>query len=99
MQKRELLNIITNSVVFSHALSDCLNIAIERNVLFQELKRVGKRYEKLVEKNNDRILKGLDSERIELISKEIDQMNEIFSILSKLSFEEKDDILNNIKND
>lgn len=99
MQKRELLNIVTNSVVLSHTLSDCLSIMVEKGFLFHDVKRAAKRYEKLIERNNNRIFSGLSEERIATVSKEIDQMTEIFVHLSKLSFEEKDEILNSIKND
>lgn len=93
MSKKELVNIVTNSVVLSHALSDCLAIMIDKGYLFHSLKQAGKRYEKLIERNNNRIFSGLSDERAEKVSKEIDQMNEIFSKISRLSFEDKGEVL------
>jgi len=97
MEKKEELNIVVNSVILSHSLSDCLSIMIERGYFFQDLKRAAKRYEGLIEKNNNRIFANVDDERMEMITKEIDQHTEIFNALNKMSFKEKEELLKSLK--
>ena len=97
MEKKEELNIVVNSVILSHSLSDCLSIMIERGYLFQDVKRAAKRYEGLIEKNNNRIFANVDDERMEMITKEIDQHTEIFNALNKMSFLEKEELLKSLK--
>ncbi len=97
MQKKELLNIVVNSVVLSHTLSDCLDIMIEKGFLFHEVKAVSKRYQKLIEKNNERIFRDLTEERAIKVSDEIDQLADIFKKLSLLSFDEKAKVLESLK--
>ena len=97
MEKKEELNILINSVILSHALSDCLSIMIERGYFFQDLKRTAKKYEGLIEKTNKRIFANVGDERMKIISQEIDQHTEIFKKLSKMSFKDKDEILKSLK--
>ena len=97
MQKKELVNIVVNSVVLSHTLSDCLEIMIEQGFLFHEVKAVSKKYQRLIEKNNDRIFRGLTEERAIKVSDEIDQLSDIFKLLSVMSFEEKAKVLESLK--
>lgn len=97
MERKEELNYVVNSVILSHALSDCLSIMIERGYLFQDVKRAAKRYEGLIEKNNNRIFANVDDERMEMITKEIDQHTEIFNSLNKMSFLEKEELLKSLK--
>ena len=97
MERKEELNYVINSVILSHALSDCLSIMIERGYFFQDVKRAAKRYEGLIEKNNNRIFANVDDERMEMITKEIDQHTEIFNALNKMSFLEKEELLKSLK--
>ena len=97
MERKEELNYVINSVILSHALSDCLTIMIERGYFFQDVKRAAKRYEGLIEKNNNRIFSNVDDERMEMITKEIDQHTEIFNSLNKMSFKEKEELLKSLK--
>jgi len=97
MERKEELNYVINSVILSHALSDCLSIMIERGYFFQDVKRAAKRYEGLIEKNNNRIFANVDDERMEMITKEIDQHTEIFNSLNKMSFKEKEELLKSLK--
>ena len=97
MERKEELNYVINSVILSHALSDCLTIMIERGYFFQDVKRAAKRYEGLIEKNNNRIFANVDDERMEMITKEIDQHTEIFNSLNKMSFKEKEELLKSLK--
>ena len=97
MEKKEELNIVVNSVILSHSLSDCLSIMIERGYFFQDLKRAAKRYEGLIEKNNNRIFANVDDERMEMITKEIDQHTEIFKSLNKMSYKQKEELLKSLK--
>ena len=97
MERKEELNYVINSVILSHALSDCLSIMIERGYFFQDVKRAAKRYEGLIEKNNNRIFANVDDERMEMITKEIDQHSEIFKQLSRMSFKEKEELLKSLK--
>ena len=97
MEKKEELNIVVNSVILSHALSDCLSIMIERGYFFQDLKRAAKKYEGLIERNNNRIFANIGDERMEIITKEIDQHTEIFKQLSRMSFKEKEELLKSLK--
>ena len=94
---KELVNMVTNSVVLSHALSDCLNIMVERGFLYHDLKSTAKRYEAIIERNNKQIYKSVSDERMALISKEIDQHTLIFKKLNRMSFEEKEELLNSLK--
>ena len=96
MERKEELNYVVNSVILSHALSDCLSIMIERGYFFQDVKRAAKRYEGLIEKNNNRIFANVDDDRMEMITKEIDQHTEIFNALNKLSYKQKQDVLDEI---
>jgi len=97
MERKEELNYVINSVILSHALSDCLSIMIERGYFFQDVKRAAKRYEGLIEKNNNRIFANVDDERMEMITKEIDQHTEIFNSLNKMSFKDKEELLKSLK--
>ena len=97
MERKEELNYVINSVILSHALSDCLTIMIERGYFFQDVKRAAKRYEGLIEKNNNRIFANVDDERMEMITKEIDQHTEIFNSLNKMSFKDKEELLKSLK--
>jgi len=97
MERKEELNYVINSVILSHALSDCLSIMIERGYFFQDVKRAAKRYEGLIEKNNNRIFANVDDERMEMITKEIDQHTDIFNSLNKMSFKEKEELLKSLK--
>lgn len=96
MKKKEEINYVVNSVILSHALSDCLSIMIERGYFFQDLKRAAKKYEGLIERNNKRIFANVSDERMEIITKEIDQHTEIFKQLSRMSFEEKEELLKSL---
>tara|TARA_R110001599_G_scaffold112714_2_gene277680 strand:+ start:1818 stop:2111 length:294 start_codon:yes stop_codon:yes gene_type:complete len=97
MERKEELNYVINSVILSHALSDCLSIMIERGYFFQDVKRAAKRYEGLIEKNNNRIFANVDDERMEMITKEIDQHTEIMNSLNKMSFKDKEELLKSLK--
>jgi len=97
MERKEELNYVVNSVILSHALSDCLSIMIERGYFFQDVKRAAKRYEGLIEKNNNRIFANVDDERMKMITKEIDQHTEIMNSLNKMSFKEKEELLKSLK--
>ena len=97
MERKEELNYVVNSVILSHALSDCLSIMIERCYFFQDVKRAAKRYEGLIEKTNNRIFANVDDERMEMITKEIDQHTEIFNALNKMSFKDKEELLKSLK--
>ena len=97
MERKEELNYVINSVILSHALSDCLSIMIERGYFFQDVKRAAKKYERLIEKNNNRTFANVDDERMEMITKEIDQHTEIFNALNKMSFKEKEELLKSLK--
>jgi len=97
MERKEELNYVVNSVILSHALSDCLTIMIERGYFFQDVKRAAKRYEGLIEKTNNRIFANVDDERMEMITKEIDQHTDIFKALNKMSFKDKEELLKSLK--
>ena len=97
MERKEELNYVINSVILSHALSDCLTIMIERGYFFQDVKRAAKRYEGLIEKNNNRIFANVDDERMEMITKEIDQHSQIFNALNKMSYKQKEELLKSLK--
>ena len=97
MERKEELNYVVNSVILSHALSDCLSIMIERGYFFQDVKRAAKRYEGLIEKTNNRIFANVDDERMEMITKEIDKHTEIFNALNKMSFKDKEELLKSLK--
>jgi len=97
MERKEELNYVVNSVILSHALSDCLSIMIERGYFFQDVKRAAKRYEGLIEKTNNRIFANVDDERMEMITKEIDQHTDIMNSLNKMSFKEKEELLKSLK--
>ena len=97
MERKEELNYVVNSVILSHALSDCLSIMIERGYFFQDVKRAAKRYEGLIEKNNNRIFANVDDERMDMITKEIDQHTEIMNSLNKMSFKDKEELLKSLK--
>ena len=70
---------------------------IERGYFFQDVKRAAKRYEGLIEKTNNRIFANVDDERMEMITKEIDQHTEIFNALNKMSFKDKEELLKSLK--
>ena len=97
MERKEELNYVINSVILSHALSDCLSIMIERGYFFHDVKRAAKRYEGLIEKNNNRIFANVDDERMDMITKEIDQHTEIMNSLNKMSFKDKEELLKSLK--
>ena len=95
MENKEV-NIIVNSIILSHALSDCLTVMVERGFLYRDLKQTAKRYEKLIERNNKEVFKNVTDERMEFISKEIDQNIEILKQLNRLDFNKKQDVLDGL---